>query len=213
MTLGNLTPYQKQNSYYKGIQLGKDVSKQAEGINNSTRELIATQIASTSAIIASQDRINAGVDNIAYGIERVEQGIYGLQAAFEWGISEVVWQLEQNRKVLKSIEEGIWSPFDAKAINRKRQAQEAYEYGWIDEAEEYFLESEKIVKTDFSVHISLGMIYLFKKIDKRKALSYFEKAIKYARPKSPYYTSYALLHKALIEFDFGELSAPSVRTF
>lgn len=103
-------------------------------------------------------------------------------------------------------EEGIWSPFDAKAINRKRQAQEAYEYGWIDEAEEYFLESEKIVKTDFSVHVSLGLIYLFQKIDKEKALSYFEKAIKYARPKSPYYTSYALLHKALIEFDFGQVN-------
>ena len=206
MALGDLTPYQKQNSYYKGIQLGKDVSKQAEVINNSTRELIATQMASTSAIIASQERVNEGIDNIAYGIERVEQGLYGLQATFEWGISEVVWQLEQNRKVLKSIEEGIWSPFDAKAINRKRQAQEAYEYGWIDEAEEYFLESEKIVKTDFSVHISLGIIYLFKKIDKVEALSYFEKAIKYARPKSPYYTSYALLHKALIEFDFGQVN-------
>ena len=50
MTLGDLRPYQKQNSYYKGIQLGKDVSKQAELINNSTRELIATQIASTNAI-------------------------------------------------------------------------------------------------------------------------------------------------------------------
>ncbi len=164
MTLGDLEPYQKQNAYYKGIQLGKDVSKQADIIQDSTRKLIATQIASTSAIIASQERINEGIDNLAYGIEQVEQGIYGLQASFEWGISEVVWQLEQNREVLKSIEEGIWSPFDAKAINRKRQAQEAYEYGWIDEAEEYFLESEKIVKTDFSVHISLGIIYLFKKV-------------------------------------------------
>jgi len=49
------------------------------------------------------------------------------------------------------------------------------------------------------------MIYLFHKIDKNKALEYFEKAIKYAAPESKYYTSYALLYKALIKRDLGQL--------
>lgn len=47
------------------------------------------------------------------------------------------------------------------------------------------------------------MIYLFQKIDKGNALEYFDKAIKYGTPKSKYYTSFALLHKALIKRDFG----------
>jgi tetratricopeptide (TPR) repeat protein len=47
------------------------------------------------------------------------------------------------------------------------------------------------------------MIYLFQKIDKEKALEYFDKAIKYAKPKSNYHTSFALLHKGLIKRDLG----------
>lgn len=49
------------------------------------------------------------------------------------------------------------------------------------------------------------MIYLFKRVDKEKALSYFEKAIKYSKPKSTFHASYALLHKALIYYDMGGL--------
>jgi hypothetical protein len=186
--------------------LGKNVRHQTKAINQQTRAMIATQMATANNVIASQERIAAGIDAVTFGVQRVAKGIYELKSAFEWGISEVVWQIEQNREVLKSIEEGIWSPFDAQARNRKKQAQEAYEYGWIDEAEEYFLESEKIVKTDFSVHISLGMIYLFHKIEKEKALTYFEKAAKYAKPKSTFHTSYAILRQALIKFDFGKVN-------
>lgn len=205
MTLGDLTPYQKQNSYYKGIQLGKDVSKQAEVINTSTRALIATQMASTNAIIASQERVNDGIDNIACGIERVEQGIYGLQAAFEWGISEVVWQLEQNREMLKSILEVLQAPLDTKARERRKRAERAYANNLIPEAEEEFLESETLNKFDFTIHISLGMIYLFHNAEKDKALEYFEKAIRYAKPESSYHASYALLYKALILYDNGQI--------
>jgi len=57
------------------------------------------------------------------------------------------------------------------------------------------------------------MIYLFHKIDKEKALEYFEHAIKYAKPKSAYHTSYALLHKALIMRDLGKLGEAEKCTF
>ena len=205
MTPGDLTPYQKQNSYYRGIQLSKDVSKQTEVINTSTRALIATQMASANAIITSQERVNDGIENIAYGTERVEQGIYGLQAAFEWGISEVVWQLEQNREMLKSILEVLQAPLDTKARERRKRAERAYANNLIPEAEEEFLESEKLNKFDFTIHISLGMIYLFHNAEKDKALECFEKAIRYAKPESPYHASYSLLYKALILYVNGQI--------
>jgi tetratricopeptide (TPR) repeat protein len=207
--LNELAPWERKNEYYHNIQLGKDVKNQTRLINEQTRVLAATQIANTNRIIASQARIEElnqqGFSDLSNELSEINCGINELKASFEWGISEIVWQIEQNREVLKSIEQGVWSPFDAQARNRKKQAQEAYNFGWIDESEEYFLESEQIVKIDFSVHISLGMIYLFHKIDKQKALTYFEKAIKYARPKSNFYTSFALLHKALIHFDLNDL--------
>ena len=95
-----LAPWERKSTYYSVIQLGKDVKAQTKAINKQTEEFVAAQMASTNAIISSQERISEGIDNVAYGIERVEEGIYGLKAAFEWGISEVVWQIEQNRRVL-----------------------------------------------------------------------------------------------------------------
>lgn len=201
MTIGELTSYQKQNAYYTGVQLGRDVRTQTDVINNSTQKLIATQLAATSSIVASQDRISSGIDNVSIGIDRVAEGIAGLQATFEWGISQVVWQLEQNREVLKSILEVLSAPLDTQAKELRKRAEDAYANGWIDDALEDFLESEKKNKYDFSIHISLGNIFFFCKNNKEEALAYYEKAIKYAKPKSSYHASYALLHKGLIRFN------------
>lgn len=201
MSLGDLTPYQKQNSYYTGIQLGNDLKSQTELLRNQTKAMVSAQLKSTSAIIASQDRINEGIDKLAYSIDEVKEGMYGLKAAFEFGISEVVWQLEQNRQFLKNILEVLIAPLDTQAKELRRRAEEAYANGWFDDALEDFLESEQKNKYDFSVHISIGLIYLFQKVNREKAFEYFEKAVKYAKPKSQYHASFALLHAALIKRD------------
>lgn len=182
-----LAPWEKKNNYFQHVQLGKDIKSQTvilqDAINNQTR----AQLANSSAIIASADRIEKDLDELSFGIDRIEQGIESLQATFEWGISEVVWQIEQNREVLQNILKVLMNPLDTQAKERRKRAEEAYSYGWIDDAEEEFLASEKLNKFDFAIHISLGMIYLFHKVDKNKALECFEKAIKYAKPKSAYY--------------------------
>jgi len=120
--LNELAPWERKNEYYHHIQLGKDVRSQTETINNQTKAMIATQLASTNAIIDSQERISEGIDNISYGIDRVEQGIYGLQATFEWGISEVVWQIEQNREVLRDILQVLKFPIFVAAARRNRRS-------------------------------------------------------------------------------------------
>ncbi|PIQ08113.1 MAG: hypothetical protein COW71_13560 [Ignavibacteriales bacterium CG18_big_fil_WC_8_21_14_2_50_31_20] len=206
--LNELAPWERKNEYYHTIQLGKDVNEQTLVIKKQAKAMLASQLATTNSIIASKERISEGIDSLVDSVDRLErvgQSIDDLQSTFEWGISEVVWQLEQNRTVLKNILEVLMSPLDNQARERRIRAKEAYDNGWLDDAEEEYLESEKLNKFDFSIHISLGIIYLFKKIDKEKALSYFEKAIKYAKPKSPDMTRDALLYKALIKFDFGEI--------
>ncbi len=195
-----LTPYEERNEYYATIQLGRDVKAQTELISRQTRELVATHLASANGIIASQERVSEGIDEISYRIEDVAEGIYGLKAAFEWGIDEVVWQIEQNREVLKNILEAITKPLDTQAKELRRRAEKAYANGWIDDALDDFLESEKKNRYDFVVHISLGHIYLFHEHSNAKALEYYEKAVKYARPESSYYTSYALIHIAFIKY-------------
>jgi tetratricopeptide (TPR) repeat protein len=165
--------------------------------------MIAAQGANTNAIIASQDNLREGIDNLAY---RIEDGMEGLKAAFEFGISEVVWQIEQNRQVLKNILEVLMALLDTQAKELRSRAEDAYANGWFEDALEDFIESEKKNKYDFSVHISIGMINLFQKVDREKALEYFEKAVKYARPKSPYHASFALLHVALLKRDLNQIA-------
>ncbi|MHB8335788.1 MAG: tetratricopeptide repeat protein [Ignavibacteriaceae bacterium] len=210
--LNELAPWERKKEYFNTIELRNDVKKQNELLSKAAKQQVISQLSHTDKIIASQDRVSSYLENISFGmnnlsnqLDNVVDSIYDLKSTFEWGISEVVWQLEQNRKVLKDILEILMAPLDTQAKERKKRAIEAYSNDWIDDAEEEFIESEKLNKYDFSIHISLGMIYLFKKIDKNKSLNYFSKAIKYARPKSTYYTSYSLLYYSLIKFDIGEI--------
>ena len=196
-------PSYLEKTYYSNIQLGQDVKAQTEIIKNQTQAVVDAQLASTSAVIVSHDRIEEGIDSLAYAVQDVEQGICGLKAAFEWGISEVVWQIELSRKVLTNILQVLMAPLDTQAKELRKRAEEAYANGWIEDALEDFLESEKKNKYDFSIHISIGTIFLFQKKDREKALEYFDKAVKYARPKSPYHTSFALLYRALIKRELG----------
>jgi tetratricopeptide (TPR) repeat protein len=202
--LGGLTPYEKRQEYYSVIQLGKDVKTQTSLLKNQTNAMLIAQSACTNAIVASQESIRDGLNDLSYSIEEIRDGMFGLKAAFEFGISEVVWQIEQNRQVLKDILGILMAPLDTQAKELRQRAEDAYANGWYDEALEDFLESEKKNKYDFSVQISIGLIYLFHLIDRALSIEYFEKAIKYARPKSPYHASFALLHAALIKRDFNQ---------
>ena len=203
LNANNLAPWERKKEYYSNIQLGKDVKTQTEILSRQTKAMHEAQLAQTSATIVSQERISEGIDSLGYGIDNVTRGIAGLQASFEWGISEVVWQIEQNRKELRNILEVLSAPLDTQAKELRKRAEEAYANGWFEDALTDFFESEEKNRYDFSIHISIGMIYLFNQLNREKALEYFDKAIKYASPKSNYYTSFALLHKALIKRDFG----------
>ena len=203
--LNELAPWEEKSQYLSQVQLGKDVKQQIKIIEDGVNAQIESQLTSTNAVIASQDRIAEGIGNLAVGIDNISNGIQDLKASFEIGISEVIWQIEQNSKVLKGIIEVLQSPLDTQAKERKKRADEAFANGWINDAEEEYLESEKLNKFDFSIHISLGIIYLFNIIDKKKALEYFQKAAKYALPKSNFYTSFALIYQALAHRSFDEI--------
>jgi tetratricopeptide (TPR) repeat protein len=198
-----LSPREQRHEYYSNIQLGKDVSEQTAILNRQTKEMVSAHLESANGIIASQERIMEGIDAVSFGVDRIEKGIYELKSAFEWGISEVVWQIELNRTVLKDIVEILMAPLDTQAKERRKRAEKAYWNDLTDDAEEEFLASERLNKFDFSIHMSLGMIYQFRKIDKGKALEYFAKASRYAKPESNFFASYAMLHEALMHFELG----------
>jgi tetratricopeptide (TPR) repeat protein len=107
-------------------------------------------------------------------------------------------------ETLTGILKVLQAPLDTQAKELRRRAERAYTNGWIDDALEDFLESEKKNRYDFTVHLSLGNIYLFHKRDPKKALEYYGKAAKYAEPYSPYHAALALLHIGLIRYLQGD---------
>jgi len=203
--LYTLSPWERRKEYYAAIQLTEDVARLTEAISLQTGTRARQQLSAASEIVAGQASINEAVNLLALDVGEVARGVEGLQACFEWGISTLVWQIEQSRAELRSILQLLQAPLDTQAKERRRRAEEALANGWIDDAEEEFIESEKLNRFDFSIHMSLGMIYLFHKPDKEKAFAYFEKAAKYAKPKSSYHRSIALLHGALCRWDAGNL--------
>jgi len=157
-------------------------------------------------IIASQERIAEGIDRANLGIERISDGLESLTAAFEWGFDELIWQVEEQRMVLQQILEVLQKPLDTQSKELKTRADEAYRNGWFDDALSDYTESEKKNRYDFTIHQSLANIYLFEKKNPEKALEYYEKAAKYARPKSAYHTSLAFLHIALVKYLYGDFT-------
>lgn len=176
------------------------ISKQAEKIREA-------QIQAADDIVISQEQsakelkreISSGVDDIVNGLE-------GMKSTFEWGFSELVWQIEKQRETLKGILETLQKPLGTQAKELKKRAEKAYRNGWIDDALQDFIESRKKNRYDFTVHHNLGNIYFFHKDNPTKALESYEKAVKYAEPESSYHASYALLHVGLIKYLKEEFS-------
>jgi tetratricopeptide (TPR) repeat protein len=176
----------------------------ANFLSTQTEKIIESQVEAADSIIVSQARI---ADKIDIATREITEGFQELQATFDWGFTELIWQIEQEREVLKDILKVLQAPLDTQAKELKKRAEYAYQNGWIDDALKDFLESEKKNRYDFTIHQNLGNIYLFEKKDQDKALEYYKKAVKYATPKSSYYTSISLLHIGLVKYlqkDFKE---------
>ena len=179
------------------------IRNKLESVDVRAKSVVASEEAIETAIYAMGEKAERYLSDISYGIEA---GLEALAAAFEWGMAEVVYHLELQRKELKKIVEILEAPLETQARELRHRAEFAHRNNWIDEALMDFLEAESKNYADFTIHQSLGNIYL-RKNDLTKALEYYEKAAKYARPHSSYYTSYALWHLGQVKYLQGEIGS------
>ena len=168
--------------------------------------------AHTKGIVASEEAVERAVMDMGRRLEdslsgvsvEFSSGLNALASAFEWGISKVVHRLELVSEDLAHIIEVLEEPFGTQARELRRRAETAYLNGWVDEALTDFLEAEKKNYADFTIHQHIGDIYLGKN-QLGEAQKYYEKAAKYARPHSSYYTAYALWHLGRVKYLQGEI--------
>ena len=201
----NLAPFEKRIENWEVIHPRRwiattDRAKVADFLSAQTRKITEGQLKAADRVIVSQGRIADKIDDAILATRDIAEGLEELQATFEWGITELIWQIEQEREVLKNILKVLQAPLDTQAKELKKRAEYAYRNRWIDDAFQDFLESEKKNRYDFTIHQNLGNIYFFEKKNPEKALEYYNKAVKYATPKSSYYTSISLLHVGLVKY-------------
>ncbi len=189
--------FEEKSLYYARIGLGKDVKAQIRILAEATKELVVAQANLSDRVVISHERIVDGLDYLSSGPDDVREGISGLKAAFEFSLSEATWQIERNRRQLQDILKTLTAHLDTKTKEKRKRADAYYDNDQIDEAEEEYLTLLESNEQDFTLHISLGMIQMFRRGDLEEAVYYFDNAIQYARPKSKYYTSFALLYKAI----------------
>lgn len=190
---------------YATVQVGTELSTQRAIIQNKANSILAAEIQTADSVVASAETISNGLENLQYSLSDIESGLSGVAAAFEWGLSQVVWQLEQQKETLNSILSVLSSPLETQARELIGRAQEAYGNGWIDEALTDFKKAEEFSPYNFAIHMGLGSIYCFERGNTKEAAACFEKAARYAEPKSPYYAAYAYLHLAYIAFREGRI--------
>lgn len=108
-------------------------------------------------------------DEVREGAERIEQTLTRGLAGIEAWLRRGVQALEHPRGV--------------RALEFRREAEFARDQGWITEALKGFLAAEKLNYQDYKVHLNIGLLYR-ELGEPGKALEYFGKAAKYARPRS-----------------------------
>jgi tetratricopeptide (TPR) repeat protein len=106
-----------------------------------------------------------------------------LNADFTPLLGDAVWRLElQHAALLEVLQEIRLAEFERAARAYRTRAERAYLNGWYAEALSDFLKAERRNYPDFAVLRSIANIYLYHSINLPRALEYFRKAAKYARP-------------------------------
>lgn len=176
---------QNWDSYYTA----NDLSKSMQGASDRVSLVVQDQTkAIQQGLGAINQNISHGLSGVAgtieLGITHLENGISDLKADFNILMGDVLWRLEIQNRNLASIFEVLQAPLDTAAKELRKRAENAYRNGWYQEALKDLIESESKNYQDFSVHRSIGNIYLYHIFDLEKALEYFLKAAKYAKPVS-----------------------------
>lgn len=203
----------RQELRQQGKKLQEAVSKGAFQLGLKQKEY---QVALESGLGALGNNLNSGFEvlnanvshgfgelasTVEFGFERLAEGIDKLNADFNLLMGDVIWKLEMQQQSLNHILQEIrLADFEREARTYRNNAEEAYQNGWYDDALADFLEAEKRNRRDFAVHRSIGNIYFYHLIDLDKAVDYFSKAAKYARP-------YNARHSAESHYFAGMVSA------
>ncbi len=159
-------------------------------------------------------------DQFNYGIKEVSSQISGLQEItvkgfdqvseiLSYGMSEIVWHLEQSNKVLTNILATLKAPRKTEADELRIRGNELFKNGlnarfdedrqkWMKLSLEAYKECIEKNPVDFSAFQSSGIIHFFELKNHEEAIKSFRSAASFAEPYSKYYAAISWLHLSYV---------------
>ena len=159
-----------------------------------SEKIIASQLRSTDKIIASADYNANEISKI------FSDSIDTLNSTFEWGFTEIIWQLGQQQEILRKVLKTLQKPLTTQSRELRERGFFAYKNRMYDDAIADLHQAAIDNRYDFTIHQTLGNIYLFHKYDPEKAIDSYQKSAKYAEPRSKKFASFAYLHLGLVYY-------------
>ena len=137
-----LAPWEQKSKHFKNVRSGylKDIQQNIDMLLDGIRSQIQNRLESSKKIIVSNDIISDVIDYFSIDEAHVAQGILGAGPAFEWGVSDVLWKIEQNSSFFKQNFSGSAKKHtDQSLISLNQKAEEGYQKGWFDESLKYLI--------------------------------------------------------------------------
>ena len=148
------------------------------------QELRKESVANLDQLAEIQRRSFEELSNaLSEGLNALSEGLSGIASVIEWGFEEVIWQLQQQTKVLQSIDHTLKTPGQTQAKEWRQIAEELRSRGVLDESEKFFVKSLETNPLDYRTYIGLAHTYLqMDKFDEAKA--FLEKSLPHAPKKT-----------------------------
>ncbi len=147
---------------------------------------------SKDGILEKADKI-AGVQGpgLATVKEELSSGFSKIAQVFEWGLSNIYWELWEQTSLLSSIDRTLKSPSETKANEWRKFGEELRRRGILDKSEDYFLRALDANPLDYRTYIGLGYTYL-QANSPNEAKKYFEESLLHAPKNQSFdYKSYS----------------------
>lgn len=161
---------------------------------------------STLAMIASpleiQAVLNRSLAAAAYPVDPATVTLESLRSSFDWAMGSVLWKLELQRSALQELTNNLRPLSDRALAETRRKAEQAFQSGHYSEALTGLLECESKDYQDFSLHLTIGNIYLYhqRPANLEKARAAYVVAARYADPRAPRYASLAHLWASFVAY-------------
>lgn len=152
------------------------------------RMMLGEQLKQVSSVVASSATVEGVLAETSKffesGLSALSGTVRQLALAVQPTLQTIAYQAELQTAVLGEIKEILTRPLSIQEKELRKRAEFAYFQGWIPEAEKDLLKAADLNYQDFTVHHLLGMIALYHNNDPSAAELYFERAAKYAKPRS-----------------------------